>query len=114
MARLFDNASIRDIINDPQRISHALAPRHWHTYQPTDRQLRAAIARVLRSDRSLVHTITGIRLGNDTATVYTRHVLIGGQTRWLSVALYATGYRAGRLATALEPTVVQLERYGLR
>ncbi len=42
MTGLFDNSTIRAIINDQQRIGHALAPRHWHTYQPTERQLKVS------------------------------------------------------------------------
>ena len=113
MTRLFDNSEVRAIINDQQRIGHALAPRHWHTYQPTERQLKAAIARALRSIPSEVHIAKGIRLGGETATVYTREVTITGQKRWISVAICETGNRAGRLATALEPTATQLTRHGL-
>ncbi len=114
VTRLFDNATIRTIIYDQQRISHALVPRHWHTDQPTYRQLQAAIARVLRSSLAAVHVAPGIRLGEETVTVYTRQVMLARQQRWLSVAIYATGTRAGRLATALEPTAAQLVLHGLR
>ena len=114
MTRLFDNSTVRAIINDQRRIGHALAPRHWHTYQPTARQLRVAIAKVLRSSPSEVHIARGTRLGVEIATVYTRQVMIAGQKRWISVAIYERGNRTGRLATALEPTVAQLTRHGLR
>jgi len=114
LTRLFDNSAIRAIINDQQRINHALAPRHWHTYQPTERQLKAAIAKVLRSRPSEVHIAKGIRLGMESATVYTRQVMIASRKQWISVAIYETGVRDGRLATALEPTAVQLIRHGLR
>ena len=114
MTRLFDNATIRGIIYDQQRIRHALAPRHWYTSQPTYRQLQAVIARLLRSSPSAIHSATGVRLGEETVTVYTRKVMLARQQRWLSVAIYTTGTRVGRLATALEPTVAQLTRHGLR
>ena len=82
--------------------------------QPTYRQLQAGIARLLRSSPSAVHLATGIRLGVETVTVYTRQVMMARQPRWLSVAIYTTGPRVGRLATALEPTVAQRMRHGLR
>jgi hypothetical protein len=61
-----------------------------------------------------VHVAAGIRLGTETATVYTRLVNIGGVQRWLSVAVYETGPNAGKFATAVEPTAAQLSEGGLK